>query len=62
MNQATKQAAITCQEWAAHYAKQAAHHLQAATSIPDTADNLMAIRYQRLAEINAATARAILAD
>jgi hypothetical protein len=61
MNAATKTLATDCQQWAAHYAKQADEYRQHATG-PDCAYQAHAITYQRLAQINAATARAILAD
>lgn len=62
MTEATKQAAIRCQQWAAHYAEEAEHARQHAGDYDGCRYRARALRCQRLAQINAATARAILAD
>lgn len=63
MTKDTKARAIECQQWAQHYAAQAAIYLQCASHTdPDCSYRLKAMHYQHMARINATTARAILAD
>lgn len=62
MTEATKQAAINCQQYAAYYAERAAAHRDLADDDHDCLHRIRALDYQHLAQINAATARAILAD
>ena len=62
MTNATKTRAIECQQWAAHWSKQASICREFATANLDCPHRLKAMDYQRLAQINASTARAILAD
>ena len=62
MTNATKTRAIECQQWAAYYNKQASIYRESTTPDFDCPYRLKAMDYQRLAQINASTARAILAD
>lgn len=62
MNQATHDRAIECQQWAAYYADRAAAHRDLADKDQDCPHYIRAVNYQHMAQINAATARAILAD
>lgn len=63
MTNDTKARAIECQQWAQHYAAQAAAYMQTASHTdPDCSHRLKAMHYQHMARINATTARAILAD
>lgn len=62
MTETTKARAIECQKWAEHYASEAAHALEFAEDHEWCKHRARALRCQRMAQINAATARAILAD
>ena len=62
MTNATRARAIECQLWAAYYSDEAAIARQSAGDYAGCKYRARALRCQRLAQINAATARAILAD
>lgn len=62
MTNATKARAIECQQWAEHYADEAAIARQCARDEEGCKYRARALHCQRMAQINAATARAILAD
>jgi hypothetical protein len=62
MTETTKARAIECQKWADHYASEAAVARQHAEDSEGCKYRARALRCQRMAQINAATARAILAD
>lgn len=64
MTETTKARAIECQKWAAHYASEAAtaRAILADDHEQYSKHRARALRCQRMAQLNAATARAILAD
>lgn len=62
MNEATKQRAIKCQQWAEHYAHEAAIARKYASDEEQCRYRARALRCQQLAQVSAATARAILTD
>lgn len=62
MTKQTRARAIECQQWAEYYAAQAAIYRQSAGNHDGCPYRAKAEGYQYLAKINAATARAILAD
>ena len=62
MTDATKARAIECQQWADHYASEAAIARQCARDYDGCKYRARALHCQHMAKINAATARAILAD
>ena len=62
MDQAAYNRAIECQQWAEHYASEAAIAREYASDYDGCRYRARALRCQEMARINAATARAILAD
>lgn len=62
MTDATKARAIECQQWAEHYASEAAIARQYAGDHEGCKYRARALRCQHMAQINAAIARAFLAD
>lgn len=62
MNEAAHTRAIECQQWAEHYASEAAIARQYAGDHDGCKYRARALRCQQLAQINAAIARAFLAD
>lgn len=62
MTNSTRARAIECQKWADHYASEAAIARQYAGAYDGCKYRARALHCQRMAQINAATARAILAD